>query len=561
MTLAWRPRSSAPRGAAVGAEAGAGAGAGAGGGHAAWGEREGEAYARSARALKASLVALGPTYVKLGQNLANRPDLVQPDFMDELTSLQDQVPPFPDDEARRILREDLGVADEAEVFAELSPEPVAAASIAQVYRGRLRGSGADVAVKVQRPDVRGTVLLDLILLRWVAVTFLDGYMRRNLGCPASLLVDEFGEKILEELDFAQEALNLRDFRANFEGDPAVRIPRVFPEYCGERVVVMEWLDGVRCTAPGALRGDDERQAFIQCGVESALKQLLEFGLFHGDPHPGNVMAMPDGTVGYVDFGNVAEISRSNQETLIDAITHCMNDEYGLLAGDLQELGFLAEDADVGPIARELRDAWGSTLSGSGLSNFSFRRLTAQFNKLLFKYPIRVPERFSLVIRSLLTQEGICLTLDPEFQLLETAFPYVARRLLTDEDPALRMRLLQIVIVGGKFQWERLTDLVELAQSDARPGEPGMLARVNLVGVALDGLQLLAKDKTFRDTLLAGFKDEPWTTHAAEAVRLGALLARVLLQTWWARLAAAFGRARRLAAPAARPRARPEARYA
>jgi len=500
-------------------------------------------------------VALGPTYVKLGQNLANRPDLVQPDFMDELTSLQDQVPPFPDAEARRILREDLGVADEAEIFAELSPGPVAAASIAQVYRGRLRGSGVDVAVKVQRPDVRATVLLDLILLRWVAVTFLDGYMRRNLGCPASLLVDEFGEKILEELDFAQEALNLRDFRANFEGDPAVRIPRVFPELCGKRVVVMEWLDGVRCTAPGALRGDEERQAFIQRGVESALKQLLEFGLFHGDPHPGNVMAMPDGTVGYVDFGNVAEISRSNQETLIDAITHCMNDEYGLLAGDLQELGFLAEDADVEPIAQELRDAWGSTLSSSGLSNFSFRRLTGQFNKLLFKYPIRVPERFSLVIRSLLTQEGICLTLDRDFQLLETAFPYIARRLLTDEDPALRMRLLQIVIVGGKFQWERLTDLIELAQSDARPGEPGMLARVNLIGVALDGLRLLAKDKTFRDTLLAGFKDEPWTTHAAEAVRLGALLARVLLQTWWARLAAV------LAAPRARARARARARPA
>ena len=213
-------------------------------------------------------------------------------------------------------------------------------------------------------------------------------------------------------------------------------------------------------------------------------------------------------VAHFDFGNVAVIPRSNQETLIDAITHCMNDEYELLTGDLQELGFLAEDADVEPIARELREVWGSTLSSGGLNNFSFRRLTAQFNKLLFKYPIRVPERFSLVIRSLLTQEGICLTLDRDFQLLETAFPYVARRLLTDEDPALRMRLLQVVIVGGKFQWERLKDLIELAQSDARPGEPGMLARVNLVGVALDGLRLLAKDKTFRDTLLAGFRDEP-----------------------------------------------------
>ena len=281
--------------------------------------------------------------------------------------------------------------------------------------------------------------------------------RRNLGCPATLLVDEFAEKLLEELDFQQEALNLRDFRRNFSDDRSVQIPGVYTDLSSPRVLVMDWQPGVRCTAEGAaFESLEALRTFLQNGVESGLRQLLDFGLFHGDPHPGNVLALPSGDIAYVDFGNVAEISRANQESLIDAVVYVMNKDYDNLAACLADLGFLEADSDVQPVAEGLAEVWSadalSNIASSG--SFSFRGLTKEFNKLLYKYPIRVPERFSLVIRALLTQENICLTLDPSFNFLNAAFPYVARRLLTDPDPNLRIRLSGLhrsrVSVGSAF---------------------------------------------------------------------------------------------------------------
>ena len=400
---------------------------------------------RYAEAFKNSLTSLGPLFVKLGQNLANRPDLVEEDLMEELTRLQDRVPPFPSAEAFAIIAEDAGKPLD-QVFQRITPEPVAAASIGQVYKATLVDSlgGHEVAIKILRPGTRPRVVLDLWILRKAAEMFFDDFAKKNLGCPATLLVDEFAEKLLEELDFTQEALNLRDFKRNFSDDPSVQIPGVFQELSSKRVLVMEWQNGVRCTAPGAFESNEALRIFLQNGVESGLRQLLDFGLFHGDPHPGNVLALPSGDIAYVDFGNVAEISRANQESLIDAVVHVMNKDYENLALCLSDLGFLEPGSDVEPVAMGLREVWGAdTLSAiASDGNFSFRGLTKEFNKLLFQYPIRVPERFSLVIRALLTQENICLTLDPSFNFLNAAFPYVARRLLTDPDPNLRARLFK-----------------------------------------------------------------------------------------------------------------------
>ena len=511
--------------------------------------------------LKAVLVSLGPTFVKVGQNLSNRPDLVRVDFMEELTTLQDKVPPFDSAVARRIVEEDMG-RPIPDVFSSFSEEPVAAASISQVYKGVLRAGGRVVAVKVQRLGIRPVVALDLFLLRYVFETFFDEYFKRNLGCTAAVIIDEFGEKMLEELDFRQEALNIRDFHRNFADDPRVLVPNALPELCGPRCIVMDWIDGLRCTDARAFDDEEAKQAFIKLGVEAGLKQLLEIGLFHGDPHPGNVMATRDGDIGYVDFGNVAELSQYNQECLIDAVVHAMNAEYELLAGDLKKLGFLAEAGDVEPIAKDLRAVWGSSLSQQGMANFSFKNLTGQFNKLLFKYPIRVPERFSLVIRALLTQEGICLTLDRDFKLLDVAFPYVARRLLTDSNPTLRIRLLQVVIVEGKFRWDRLRHLLDLAQSDQKPGQAGMLAKLDLLAMTKDGLRILARDKGFRDKLFGGLQQESIGRNLFEGMRLGCLFTGIALRTWLLRLRAfGWGVGKGLLRPflAGAPRREPAAR--
>jgi predicted unusual protein kinase regulating ubiquinone biosynthesis (AarF/ABC1/UbiB family) len=488
---------------------------------------------RYAVSFKNALTSLGPLFVKLGQNLANRPDLIQEDLMEELTRLQDRVPPFPTLEAFAIVREDAG-KNVDQIFAAITPDPVAAASIGQVYKATLVDSlgGGEVAVKILRPGTRPQVVLDLFILRAAAETFFDDFAKKNLGCPATLLVDEFAEKLLEELDFNQEALNLRDFKRNFSDDPSVQIPGVYQELSSERVLVMDWQEGVRCTAPGAFESLEARRIFLQNGVESGLRQLLDFGLFHGDPHPGNVLALPSGDIAYVDFGNVAEISRANQESLIDAVVHVMNKDYDALAICLSDLGFLEPGSDVRPVAEGLREVWGTdTLTAiASNGNFSFRGLTKEFNKLLFKYPIRVPERFSLVIRALLTQENICLTLDPSFNFLNAAFPYVARRLLTDPDPNLRARLFKVVVVKGKYEWARLRELVTMAEAGANGGVK--LPLKVALDLFADTTKMLAKDGATRNMLVNGLRAVPVREHVAEAFSLAVMVLGMTLGKWW-----------------------------
>ena len=217
------------------------------------------------------------------------------------------------------------------------------------------------------------------------------------------------------------------------------IPWVRPDLCARRVLVMQWVDGMRCTDPAAILASGiDVDAFIRGGVVSGLRQLLEFGLFHGDPHPGNIFCLPDGRIAYVDFGNVAELSARNKQTLVDAVVHAVNEDYAGMASDFIRLGFLAPGTDIAPIVPALESIWADSL-GQSLADFNFRTVTTKFNALVYQHPIRIPERYALVIRSLLTQEGICLRLRPAFHFLEVAYPYIARRLLTDDAPARRAR--------------------------------------------------------------------------------------------------------------------------
>ncbi|CAD5179755.1 protein ACTIVITY OF BC1 COMPLEX KINASE 1, chloroplastic isoform X1 [Musa acuminata AAA Group] len=425
--------------------------------------RDEEVVPYRARQLRKLLCDLGPSFIKAGQVLANRPDIIREDYMNELCILQDDVPPFPSQVAFAIIEEDLGQPLE-QVFSRISSQTIAAASLGQVYRATLRETGEDVAIKVQRPEIEPIIYRDLFLFRNLA-SFLNGISLQKLGCNAELIVDEFGEKLLEELDYTLEARNIEDFLENFKDDPTVKIPRVYKQFSGPRVLVMEWIDGIRCTNPQAIKAAGiDVNGFLTIGVSAALRQLLEFGLFHGDPHPGNIFAMRDGRIAYVDFGNVAELSQQNKQILIDAVVHAVNEDYAEMANDFTRLGFLASGTDVSPIIPALEAIWQNSV-GKGLSDFNFRSVTGKFNQLVYNYPIRIPERFSLVIRSLLTQEGICFTLKPDFKFLEVAYPYVAKRLLTDPNPALRERLIQVLFKDGVFQWKRLENLIILAKEN------------------------------------------------------------------------------------------------
>lgn len=472
---------------------------------------------KRATQLRDLLTRLGPTFIKAGQVLANRPDIMREDYMNELCVLQDDVPPFPDEQAFSLIEASLG-RPLGEVFSSISERPIAAASLGQVYKAVLRDTGEEVAVKVQRPGVEPLIFRDIFIFRTLG-TFINGWSLRRLGCNAELIVDEFGEKLLEELDYVQEARNILDFYANFDGDPLVKIPWVRRDLSGPQVLVMEWIDGIRCTDVEAIKASGlDLPAFIRTGVVSGLRQLLEFGLFHGDPHPGNIFALPDGRIAYVDFGNVAELSQSNKEILIDAVVHAVNKDYPGMAGDFIKLGFLAKGTDVAPLVPALEKIWADSL-GQSLADFNFRTVTSKFNELVYQYPIRIPERYSLVIRSLLTQEGICLTLNPEFHFLEVAYPYVARRLLTDEDPALRTRLFQVLFQDGRFQWDRLENLLRLArEGTGGPGGAPNPAGLDLSATVSDGARVVLLDDQLRRQLLRAFTEDD-RLHVEELGRL------------------------------------------
>ncbi len=427
-----------------------------------WLGREVQNRPRRAVQLRQVLTDLGPTFIKVGQALSTRPDLIRQDFLDELTKLQDQLPPFPTPAAMAILEAELDYSPE-EIFSTLSPLPVAAASLGQVYRGRLF-SGEEVAVKVQRPNLRPVLCRDLYLMRWAA-RWLGNFLPLNLGHDLTLIVDEFGIKLFEEIDYLNEGRNAERFAANFKGDPTIKVPVIYWPYCSQRVLTLEWIEGCKLTDTATLEaGNLDPDQLIEIGVTAGLRQLLEFGFFHADPHPGNLFALADGRMAYIDFGMMDQLDQVTKETLVDALVHLINKDFEELGKDFVTLGFLTPDTDLGPIIPALSRVLGDAI-GAKVGEFNFKTVTDQFSELMYEYPFRVPAKFALIIRSLVTQEGLALSLNPDFKIINVAYPYVARRLLLGETPALRQRLLEVLFQDGQLQWSRLENMLAIAQGD------------------------------------------------------------------------------------------------
>lgn len=428
-----------------------------------WSDRvEANKYKRAAQ-LRILLTRLGPTFIKVGQALSTRPDLIRKDFLEELVKLQDQLPPFSTETAFRIVEAELGYSVD-EIYSQISPEPIAAASLGQVYRAKLQ-SGEEVAVKVQRPNLLPVLTLDLYLMRWAA-SWLSPWLPLNLGHDLTLIVDEFGTKLFEEVDYLNEGQNAEKFAENFRTDVTVKVPKIYWSYSNTRVLTLEWIHGFKLTDTASIKAAGlDTDSLIHIGVTSGLRQLLEFGFFHADPHPGNLFAMPDGRMAYIDFGMMDQLSQSNKETLVDAVVHLINKDYVELAADFVKLGFLAPDADIWPIVPALEAVLGDVM-GESVRDFNFKTITDKFSELMYDYPFRVPAKFALIIRSLVTQEGLALSLNPNFKIVDVAYPYVAQRLLKGESPELRRRLIEVLFKDGKFQWERLENLIAIARSDA-----------------------------------------------------------------------------------------------
>jgi predicted unusual protein kinase regulating ubiquinone biosynthesis (AarF/ABC1/UbiB family) len=466
---------------------------------------------RRASQLRELLTGLGPAYIKIGQALSTRPDLVPPAYLEELTKLQDQLPPFPNEIAYQFIEEELGASPE-EVYAELSPQPIAAASLGQVYRGKLQ-TGEEVAVKVQRPDLRDRIAIDLYILRYLAGRAQKTFKRIRSDLVG--ILDELGDRIFEEMDYIHEGENAERFFQLYGHIKEIYVPRIYWEYTNRRVLTMEWINGTKLTQTAEIRdqGIDARY-LIEVGVQCSLRQLLEHGFFHADPHPGNLLAMPDGKLAYLDFGMMSEIQPPQRYGLIEAIVHVVNRDFEGLANDYVKLDFLSPDTDLTPIipafARVFADA-----QGASVAELNIKSITDELSALMYEYPFRVPPYYALIIRSLVTLEGIAIYIDPNFKVLSEAYPYVAKRLLTDPAPQLRTSLQNLLFKEGSFRWNRLENLLRNARKNQDydfnlalnqgveflSSDRGAFIRDKLVDEFVNGLNALGKNVLHNFTYL------------------------------------------------------------
>jgi len=379
---------------------------------------------RLAERILHTLTALGPCFIKVGQALSTRPDLVRRDWLEQLTRLQDNLPAFPHDVALATIEAELG-APASQLFAEFPDYPMAAASLGQVYRARL-ADGHWVAVKVQRPGLERILRRDLVLVRLLA-TLTGPLLPLNLGFGLTEIIDEFGRSLFEEIDYRREADNAERFAALFAGHPEVHVPAVERHLSGERVLTTSWIHGTKLQERQVLEGQRlDPAALIRTCVVSGLRQLLEFGYFHADPHPGNLFALPGrtgamGHVGYVDFGMMDSITDADRLTLTSAVVHLINRDFRALAEDFVQLGFLHPSTDLEPIIPALEEVLGGAI-GENVGDFNFKAVTDRFSELMYDYPFRVPARFALIIRAVVSQEGLAMRLDPSFRILQVAYP-------------------------------------------------------------------------------------------------------------------------------------------
>ncbi len=418
---------------------------------------------KRATQIRRLLTKLGPAYIKIGQALSTRPDLVPPQFLEELAQLQDNIPAFSNEIAYQFIEEELGDRPEA-IYAEISDLPIAAASLGQVYKGKL-WSGEDVAIKVQRPGLADSITLDLHVVRTLAIWAQTNFkqIRSNLVS----IVDEFAERIFEEMDYENEGRNAEKFAELYGGMQDIYVPSIYWQYTGRRVLTMEWITGTKLTNLEAVSAQGLNATYlVEVGVQCSLRQLLEHGFFHADPHPGNLLATPDGKLAYLDFGMMSQVKPYQRYGLVEAIVHLVNRDFDGLGRDFVKLEFLTPDTDLTPIIPAISYVFNSSLgaAGTNIADMDFKSVTDQLSGVMYEFPFQVPAYYALILRSLATLEGIAISVDPEFKVLAKAYPYVAKRLLTDPAPDLRNSLKELLFKDGSFRWNRLENLLNNARS-------------------------------------------------------------------------------------------------
>lgn len=423
--------------------------------------REEPVHTRGAR-LRRALEELGPTFIKLGQVLATRSDLLAPDLVEELSRLLDQAPPFPLSEVLTQVEGELG-RPVHEVFARFEPEPLAAASIGQVHRATLP-SGEEVVVKVQRPGITGIISTDLEILydlaRWADRHTAWGKIYGFTG-----LVEEFERTMQEETDYTAEARHIDTFRRHFRDDPHIYVPEVYWEYTTRRLLTMEYLDGVRITDVGGLAAlNVEPRVLARRVVHAVLKQILIDGFFHADPHPGNLLVLKSRQIAFLDFGMVGRLGEQTRLRIARLVLGLVNKNTPEVVRAVLSLNVVPRQADLASLRQDI-DRLRAKYYDVPLQDLRLADSLAELMKLAYKYKIRVPKEFTMMVKALVTTEGVVARLDPELSLARIAGPF-GRRLLAER---YRPRHLKRVLGRGLAEYaqtflempRRLHEVLEL----------------------------------------------------------------------------------------------------
>ncbi|MCE5195420.1 MAG: AarF/ABC1/UbiB kinase family protein [Nitrospiraceae bacterium] len=377
--------------------------------------------------LRMAFAELGPSFIKLGQLLSSRPDLITTRYANEFKKLQDRVPPFSCEQVKRIIEEETGLPLN-KIFSEFNENPIAAASIAQVHHGKLF-DGSDVVIKVQRPDIREQIETDINILNAIA-QLLDRHFPESRFFNPVGIVGEFAKTIRKEIDFCEEAKNCLKFTKNFQGNKDVYFPKLYSKYITEKILVMEKINGAKIDDIESIdRMGLDKKNLTKIGVDAYFKMVFEDGFFHADPHPGNIFAMPSGQIGFMDFGIVGSISTELREHMADTVIFLINKNFDKLVDQYIEMGLVPDDVDVFAFKKDFKTdivEFAEPLYETTVGQLNFSQYMDAILHIAIKHKIKMPSDFLLVNKTMLVLEYLGRELDPDFNLAVAAEPYAIK---------------------------------------------------------------------------------------------------------------------------------------
>jgi ubiquinone biosynthesis protein len=366
---------------------------------------------------------LGPTYIKLGQALSTRPDLVPIEFIRELQKLQDHVPPFPFSQAREIFQKELGTDPEI-LFDAIEEVPIASGSIGQVYKAWSKEM-EPLAVKVQRPGIQKLIEVDLEIMLHLA-TLIERHIEEfSLHRPVKI-VEEFANSLEKEIDYTIEASNMERFARQYLDTPTIYVPKVYPDKTTPKILTTEFIDGIKVSEIDRLKASGlDPGKITENGAELLFRQIFDFGFFHADPHPGNIFALPGNVICLLDFGNAGVVDRTTREEFVDLIDSLVRRNDKRATQGLLKLTNRDEEPDLRTLERDVADFMGRYLY-KPLKEIQFGKLMHHLLELVSRHRLRIRPDIFLMMKALATVEGVAMTLDPDFDMIAKAAPFVQR---------------------------------------------------------------------------------------------------------------------------------------